>query len=171
MITFPVLAVCKFLLIGDSIAAGFGGRLGPSVINSGVVSDYPAHMATRLPLAMQRCPNGDVVIEIGVNRTKMNLKYHSYFLAKTHNIVRYKRKHLYILGIPSKLNNMVGILNKYYENFAKKHKDVTFLPVPPNVQKYLKKDKVHLKRHGYKIWSKKLKKQLGLSLKPGIGPI
>jgi hypothetical protein len=157
-----IMTICKLLLIGDSIAAGFGGRLGHQVLNKGLVSDYPAQMDARLLLAMDRCPKGDVVIEIGVNRTKAHLKYHISYLHKMHDKIASRGKHMYLLEIPSTFNKKVGALNEYYSFFARYRSDVTFLPLPKGVRRYLMKDRVHVKRAGYVIWSNYLKKRFDL---------
>jgi lysophospholipase L1-like esterase len=172
----------KVVIVGNSLVQGFVPDLmdkefpGMSIVNRGIGGDMTETLLERIEIDVLALNPQTVVIEIGGN----DLIY-SKCLSVTQNnidqiVQRIHKKNantkvIFLAAPPTRvpeLNKIVPIYNLFLSEFARSHKNVTYIEVWNDMRKiddtkiddhFVRPngDPIHFNEKGYEIWGKKLR--------------
>jgi len=172
----------KNVIVGNSLVQGFTPDLmsrefqGISVVNRGIGGDMTETLLERIEIDVLTLNPQAVVIEIGGNdmiyskclsNTQKNVEE---IVKKIHN-KNPNTKVIFLATPPTlvpELNKIVPIFNLFLAEFAKSHRNVTYIEVWNDMRKlddvkiddiYVRPngDPIHFNEKGYEIWGKKLR--------------
>ena len=149
-------AVCKWLLIGDSLAVGF--RSLPDQINRAEVGRNLSGIEKTIDEDLKLCPKGTVILSVGSNDM---WRFHKYGNMQPYEqgfdlLIKKitKTRKLIILPVPAQGKKWFGaaehvnfIMSQHYPHYLYPH---------PQLWRHLTRDMIHLKPGGYKIWQEQI---------------
>lgn len=144
--------LCKWLLIGDSLLAGF--KTLPDSVNRAKVGNTPSGVLKALESDLQACRGKPVILSIGTNVLFNNRQIEFNRIVKIIDIIVKDGRKVIIMPIVAKGEylNKASIYNNFYSNIN----NIKHLRLHPDIHKYVLKDNIHLSNKGYKIWLNQL---------------
>lgn len=160
--------LCKWLIIGDSLAVGLGGFMADAnydhaLVSAGIDKTYSIVESNQDQL--KDCKN--LVISLGSNvlfndSDKEVKKYRKLiaFMKSKQNF-----DNIYLMPVPAKgkYRQRADIFNEKVYKMSEEMENGKFLPILPGLQRRMSGDNIHLKKGAMLIWKKQLEKEYELS--------